>query len=195
MSEAPHIHPRTAAAWHKWLAANHDREDGVWVRRYRPGTGKSNPPLHELMDEATCFGWIDSKLRAVDEELSELYFTPRRKGGNWAASNKERVERLLAEGRMQPAGMAVVERAKQDGSWESLEPVEALEEPADLKAALDADPLARANFDAFPPSARKQVYFWVVSAKRPETRTRRVALSVQYSGQNVRPNDWRPGRA
>jgi uncharacterized protein YdeI (YjbR/CyaY-like superfamily) len=122
----------------------------------------------------------------VDEERSKLYFARRKPRSAWAATNKARVERLIAEGRMAPAGLAAIEQAKANGSWEILDAVERLEVPADLAQALDAQPPAAVNFGAFPPSARKQMLAWVATALRPETRAARVAQIAQAAARNER---------
>lgn len=139
------------------------------------------------VEEALCFGWIDSTAGRVDEERSKLYFAQRKSGSGWAATNKARVERLLAAGRMAPAGLAAIERAKANGSWTLFDSVERLEVPADLAAALDARQPAAANYAAWPPSIRKQVLASLVLARRPETRITRIAKVVDAAERNVRP--------
>ncbi|HET7725978.1 MAG TPA: YdeI/OmpD-associated family protein [Candidatus Limnocylindrales bacterium] len=188
LADAPRFQPRTREEWRAWLTANHATATGVWLVTWRRRAGVAEPSLdyEAQIEEALCYGWIDGIAGTLDERRSKLYFSPRRAGSGWAATNKARVERLIAEGRMQPAGLAVIERAKADGSWTLLDSVERLEVPGDLAAALAANPAAGANFAAFPPSARKQLLAWVVTAKRPDTRTRRVAEVVEASARNER---------
>ncbi|MCW2851254.1 MAG: hypothetical protein JWM84_918, partial [Nocardioides sp.] len=143
------------AQWRAWLTEHGTTTPGVWAVTWRRGSGRPVVPYEELVEEALCAGWVDSVGRAVDAERTALRMTPRRRGSGWARTNKERVARLEAAGLMLPAGRAVVEAARADGSWSALDASEALQVPPDLAAALDAEPGARAGWDAFPPSARK----------------------------------------
>jgi uncharacterized protein YdeI (YjbR/CyaY-like superfamily) len=160
--------------WREWLREHHTRPVGVWLVQWKAATGRPAVPYVEAVEEALCWGWIDGTARSLDEERGMQWYSPRRKGSVWARSNRERVTRLEAEGRMMPAGRAAVEQAKADGSWTVLEPVEALIVPDDLAAALDAREGARAIWDGWPPTARQAYLFWIISAKRPETRAKRV---------------------
>jgi uncharacterized protein YdeI (YjbR/CyaY-like superfamily) len=182
------IHPKTRAEWRAWLEQNHTRTEGIWLVSYKKGTGKPRFDYEEAVEEALCFGWIDSKGKKLDEERSMLWFAPRKPGSGWAKPNKERVERLIAEGRMSPAGLAKIEAAKQDGSWNALDAVEALEIPADLMEAFAANPPAQACFEAFPRSAKRGILFWIASAKRPETRAKRVEETARLAAENIRAN-------
>ncbi len=190
MTETPpnSIHPATLADWRAWLAANHARPDGVWLITYRPGTGKATFSYEQAVEEALCFGWIDGQANKLDDERTMLWYAPRRPGSGWARTNKARVERLIADGRMTPAGLAKIEAAQADGSWTLLDSVERLEVPDDLAAEFDKYPDARAHFDAFPPSARRMALAWIAMAKRPETRARRVAETARLAQENVRAN-------
>ena len=147
------------------------------------------------MEEALCFGWIDSTARRLDDERSMIRFTPRKTKTVWAASNKRRVERLLTAGLMHAAGLAKVEQAKADGSWNLLNSAENLEIPADLSTALAAYPSAKGNFDAFPDSAKKMILGWIELAKCIETRAVRVNETARLAGEGIRVNEWRSGRA
>ena len=144
----------------------------------------------QAVEEALCFGWIDGLLRKVDDESYALRYTPRQPGSVWAESNKQRVERLIREGRMAPAGLAKVEAAKASGEWEAAtarEDVDTL--PADMAEALDKHQ-ARAAFDAWPPSHRKQYLYWLESTKKPETRQKRIQTIVEAAttGKSPAPN-------
>jgi uncharacterized protein YdeI (YjbR/CyaY-like superfamily) len=182
----PLVHPETRAELRAWLEANHATSTGVWLASWKKATGRPAVPYDEIVEEALCFGWIDSTVNPLDAERAAILFTPRKKGSIWSARNKQRLETLLTSDRMTPAGRAVVERARADGSWSAYDAAERLEEPPELAAALDAVPVARANWDRFPPSARKGILWWVMSAKRPETRDRRVAEVVAKAAENVR---------
>ncbi len=174
------VQPADRAAWRAWLAANHATARGAWAITYRRSSGKPVVDMVELVEEALCFGWIDSRLSPLDDERTMLRFTPRKRGGTWSRSNKERVERLIAEGRMAPAGMRAIEEARADGSWDLLTEIDELRVPDDLAAALAADPAAARGYSGMSPSLRKAILFWVASAKRDETRRRRIEETVRY---------------
>lgn len=181
------IHPMTQAEWRAWLEANHEVSPGIWLVSYRSSTGKGRVTWDEIVDEAICFGWIDSVQRPLDDGRIMQLITPRKPGSPWSALNKRRIDRLEAEGRLAPAGMARIEAAKRDGSWTAADAVEALTVPPDLAAALAQQPGAAANFAAFSPSARKQLLWWIHSAKRVETRTKRIQTVVTSAAQKINP--------
>lgn len=194
MSDLDVLAPRDRAAWRAWLRDHHDRPDGVWVLLRKKGSKRPGVTYDEAVEEALCFGWIDSTTNRHDDDRFRQRFAPRKRGSTWSASNKARVERLIVDGRMAPAGSAKIEAAKADGSWDSLEGFEDLSIPDDLAAALDAHAPAREHFEAFPPGTRKQILWWIRSAKRPETRTTRVVKTVEAAAENVRVNEARPRR-
>ena len=193
MKEAPSnsIHPLTRAEWRAWLAENHTRAEGIWLVSYKKATGKPRFEYDEAVEEALCFGWIDSKPNKLDEERSLLWFAPRKAKTGWSKPNKERVEKLLAAGAMTPAGLAKVEAAKADGTWTALDSIEALEIPPDLAAALAAYPTATAYFDAFPRSAKRGILEWISTAKTPQTRAKRIEETSRLAAENQRANQWR----
>jgi uncharacterized protein YdeI (YjbR/CyaY-like superfamily) len=176
MPEVPtdSIHPKSALAWRKWLERHHARGQGVWLISYKLATGKPRMAYDEAVATALCFGWIDSKPRALDEERSMLWFAPRKKGSAWSKNNKERVEQLLCANLMHAAGLAKIEEAKQDGSWVKLDSVEALEIPPDLIEAFKAHPGAQGHFEAFPRSSKRAILEWIGNAKTEGTRAKRV---------------------
>jgi uncharacterized protein YdeI (YjbR/CyaY-like superfamily) len=180
------------AGWRRWLRSHHASSTGVWVLVRKKGGKRPGVTYEEVVEEGLCFGWIDSRANPVDEDRYRLTMTPRKPGSVWAATNKERVARLTAAGRMTAAGLAVVEAAKADGSWDALSGVDALEVPEDLAAALAADPAAARHFEAFPPSSKKMILYWIASAKRPQTRARRVEETVRLAAENLRANHPRP---
>ncbi len=186
LDDAPHVHADDRATWRAWLEANHATASGAWLVTWRTRSGRQGLDYEAAIEEALCVGWVDSTGGRVDDERGKLYFAPRKPRSVWAATNKARVERLIAEGRMMPAGLAAIERAKANGSWELLDSVERLEVPDDLAAALDAQPPAAANFAAFPPSARKMLLGWLVTARRPETRARRIEEIADAAARNQR---------
>lgn len=179
------------AQWRRWLAKNHATSPGIWLVRYKKGSGHPHLTYDDVVDEALCFGWVDSRPRALDDEKSQLLLTPRKPSSRWSAVNKERVERLTREGRMEPAGIAAVEAAKGNGNWEALDAVELLAEPGDLAQALDAEPAARTEWDGFPRSTRRAILEWIAGARTAETRQRRIAETVSEARIGRRANQWR----
>lgn len=185
------FHPLSRAEWRSWLEQNHSLAAGVWLITFKKSTGKPRVGYDEAVEEALCFGWIDSKGNKLDAERSLLWFAPRKARTGWSRPNKERIVRLLDAGLMAPAGLAKIEAAKQDGSWFALDAVEALEIPPDLEAALAASPPASQYWDAFPRSVKRGILEWIANAKRPETRAKRVAETADLAAQNIRANQWR----
>ncbi len=187
--EAPVVEARDLAAWRDWLDANHGSARGVWLVYLKPSSGRATFDYEAAVEEALCFGWVDSRGGRVDDERTKLYFAPRNPRSGWVRPNKERVERLIAQGRMAPAGLAAIERARANGSWTLLDSVERLEVPDDLAQALEAHPPARTNWDAFPPSARKMMLASLVQARRPETRARKIDEIAVSAQRNERANE------
>lgn len=185
------VHPITRAAWRAWLKKHHTRADGVWLVSFKKASGQPDLGYDAAVEEALCFGWVDSRPGKLDAERTMLYFSPRKPGSAWAKTNKARVERLLAAGLMAPAGLAKVEAARADGTWTKLDAVEELTVPDDLAAALAAHPPAADRFAAFPRSVRRSILEWIVQAKRSETRAKRVAETATKSAVNERANQWR----
>jgi uncharacterized protein YdeI (YjbR/CyaY-like superfamily) len=183
-------HPKTRAAWRLWLEEHHTRTEGVWLVSYKRATGKPRLEYEEAAEEAICFGWIDSKINKLDEERSMLWFSPRKVRTGWSKPNKERVKRMLAAGLMHPSGLAKVRQAKADGSWSSLDGVEALLLPPELKVAFAAYPNASANFAGFPRSVKRGILEWITVAKRPETRAARINETARLANENIRANQW-----
>lgn len=180
------FHPPDLAAWRAWLDANHDSAKGVWVVSWRKASGRRAIPYEALVEEALCFGWIDSTVNVLDDDRNLQLMTPRRPKSAWTRLNRQRVANLEAEGRMTGAGRRAAEVAKSNGWWSIYDSVEDLLEPADLAAALDASSSARAAWDGFPPSARKQMLWWIVSAGKPTTRSSRIATIVSEAAQGRR---------
>jgi uncharacterized protein YdeI (YjbR/CyaY-like superfamily) len=194
LDDAPHIQPEGRAAWRAWLEANHATATGVWLVRWRAGSGRPVLGYEESVEEALCFGWVDSRPGRLDDERTKLYFAPRKPRSAWSASNKARIERLVAAGLMAPAGIAAVERAKANGTWSALDTVERLEVPADLQQAFEVHPPAASHWAAFPRSVRRAILEWIGAAKRPETRAARVRETATLAARNERANQWRPKR-
>ena len=188
---------RSRAQWRSWLIDHHSTSRGIWLLTFKKGqdaSGAARPhlPYDEVVEEALCFGWVDSTIRKYDDDRSQLLVTPRKRGSNWSRANKQRIARLLAAQLMDPAGLACVAAAQADGSWAALDEVDALVEPPDLGAALDADPEARRRWDSFPPSAKRGIVEWLLNARRPETRAGRVVEIATLAARGERANQWRP---
>ena len=192
MPEEILVHVETRAELRSWLAAHAADSPSIWLVTWRRATGRPAPSYDEVVEEALCFGWIDSTARTFDDERSGLRLAPRKKGSGWARTNKARIERLERDGRLTDAGRAVIERARQDGSWTLLDEVENLSVPDDLAAELAARPPAREKFDAFPRGIRRGILEWIVQAKRHETRRRRVEETAVLAQRNERANQWTP---
>ena len=167
--------PRNRADWRGWLAANPGRSEGIWVVYRKKSSPLEGPTYDDLVEEALCFGWIDSLTRRVDEDRMIQWFSPRRPGGLWSAVNKKRIERLERGGLMTTAGRSIIDRAKADGSWSQTDQVDALIIPSDLEVAFDDNPEAKVAYEGLPDGTKKQLLWAVYSAKRPETRARRLA--------------------
>jgi uncharacterized protein YdeI (YjbR/CyaY-like superfamily) len=179
-------HPSNLAAWRAWLAANHDTARGVWVASWRKASGRTPVAYEDLVEEAICFGWIDSTVNVLDEARGLQLMTPRKPKSGWTRLNRQRVAALEEQGRMTDGGRRAVEVAKANGWWTKYDVVEDLLEPDDLAAALEASPPARDAWDGFPPSARKQMLWWVVTAGRADTRANRIARIVSAAAQGRR---------
>jgi len=186
LDDLPTVTPADRAAWRAWLEANHATAAGVWLVFYKKGSGQPTITYDEMLDDALCFGWIDSKAVSIDDRSYKQLITPRKPKGVWSGINKAKVEKLIAAGLMTDAGLAAVERAKANGAWTALDAVEALTIPDDLAAALAANADAARHFAAFSPSSKKNILFWIASAKRPETRQKRVAETVALAAKNVK---------
>jgi uncharacterized protein YdeI (YjbR/CyaY-like superfamily) len=192
MADAPTVEVADRAAWRRWLSEHHRREGGVWLVIHKKGSAVGSFSYEDAVREALCFGWIDSTANKLDGDRYLLWMAPRKPKGMWSAVNKRRIDELIAAGSMTDAGMTVIDAAKADGSWSSLDRTDALEVPDDLEAAFDRHEGSRANWDGFPPSARKQILWWIYSAKRERTRATRVEETATLAARNERANQWRP---
>jgi uncharacterized protein YdeI (YjbR/CyaY-like superfamily) len=181
----------TKEIWRDWLEKNHDKAKSVWLVYYKKESGKTRVSYDDAVDEAICFGWIDSKPNKLDELRSIQFFAPRNPKSNWSKVNKERVERLISEGKMTASGLKVIELAKANGAWDALNEVEAMVIPEDLLQALAQEPLAHDYFMAFPKSSKKNILEWLYNAKTPETRNKRIFETVTLAKENIRANHFR----
>ena len=184
--EIDHLLPiTTRQELRTWLEQNHRSSSCCWVLTTRKPSPHAIPYL-DAVEEALCFGWIDSVSKTRDETTRYQRFGPRNPASTWVKSNRDRVARLTASGEMAPAGLALVKAAKASGVWDLLADVEEGIVPDDVRAALDAVPDAAINFDAFPAGVRKAILMWIVSAKRPATREARIATTVEKAARGER---------
>ena len=190
LDEGERVRAADAAAWRAWLQENHERAAGVWLLSVR-GTGADGVGYEDAVRQALCFGWIDGPVRVfgdgTEDRANGQWFSPRRPGSGWAATNKARIALLEAEGQIAPAGIRALDLAKANGSWTVLDGPEAGIEPDEFTTALDAVPAARANWDAFPKSVKKIGLTHIAMAKRPETRSARIAKIVADAAEGKRP--------
>jgi len=188
MRSAPEdsVHPQSAAEWRAWLQEHHTQPEGVWVLSWGRTAERNGFTYEELVCEALCFGWIDGQTDKCEDGRSMQRFSPRRRQSPWAKSNKARVEQLIAEGRMTPAGMAEVERARADGRWTLLDDAENLVLPDDLAAALDALPPAREVYEVYPKSEKRAVLSHIAQAKQPATRAKRIQEAAERAQRGER---------
>lgn len=186
LDDGERISAPDAATWRAWLEKNHTGTGGVWLLHVRR-TDQDGIGYDDAVRQALCFGWIDGPVRTFDDGTIGQWFSPRRRGSGWAATNKARLLELQSTGLLAPAGIRAIEAAKADGSWTMLDGPEAGFEPDDFAAALDAVPVARANWDAFPKSAKKLGLTNIATAKRAETRASRIAKIVADAAAGKRP--------
>lgn len=186
-----HITPTSSQEWRDWLHANHQHQEFIWVVFYKVSSDVPSLTWSEAVDEALCFGWIDSTKRPIDEERYKQYFSKRKPKSNWSKINKDKIEQLTAEGRMMEAGLQSVAVAKQNGSWTILDEIEALVVPQDLEAALKTKPAAKEYFETLSKSVKKMYLYWVMSAKRPETRQKRISEIVENAALGTKPKALR----
>ncbi|WP_395816306.1 YdeI family protein [Devosia sp.] len=189
-ADHPEIEVKSRAELRAWLEHNHALTHSIWLITWKKHT-PHHLPYAEVVDEALCFGWIDSQPKLLDADRSMIRLSPRKPGSGWSRVNKDKIERLIAAGLMAAPGLAKVDAAKLDGSWTRLDAAHADTLPDDLVAALAGVPGAAENFNAFPPSTRRATLEWISLAKRPETRAARVEETARLAGQNLRANQWK----
>lgn len=188
--QLPTTSAKDRSEWRKWLE-EHATSSGVWLVYYKKASGKPSVSYDEAVEEALCFGWIDSRVNALDEQRYMQFFCPRKPQSSWSKLNKQRVEQLLQNGLMTAAGLETIVAAKRDGSWSALDAIEDLQLSADLIEALNSNKTASDNFMAFSTSSKKNIVRWIESAKRPETRLKRIAETVTLAAQNIKAYPYR----
>lgn len=182
------FYAKSQSAWRKWLEKNHSIETAVWLIIYKKETGIPTVYYSEAVDEALCFGWIDSKPNKRDEESYYQFFSKRNPKSKWSKVNKDKVTRLIKAGKMHSAGLSMIELAKKSGTWNALNEVEEIVIPPDLEAAFKKNPLARTHFDAFSRSSKRGILEWILNAKKVETREKRIQATVMLAANNIKAN-------
>jgi uncharacterized protein YdeI (YjbR/CyaY-like superfamily) len=185
------FHPKTRIQWRKWLEKNHSISVGVWMIYFKKESSKRKFTYVDAVEEALCFGWIDSQPRKIDDKKSALKFTPRKPKSIWSKLNKQRIEKLIEQKLMRPAGLGKIEQAKKDGSWNILNSSDHHADnntlPEELKKAFSKNKKALANFNGFAPGYRKRFFFWIDNAKTPETKAARIKQTLLMASANKKP--------
>ena len=188
MADHERVEITSRAELRAWLEAHHAQPESIWLVTYKKSARPElYVPIGDVIQEALCFGWIDSQAARLDDERTMVRLSPRKKGSAWSAINKAHVAELEQQGLITDAGWATIDEAKEDGSWEFLDDVEAGIIPDDLAEAFAAVPGSREQFESFPRSSTRATLEWIKTAKRPETRAKRIAETVEKSGDGVRP--------
>jgi uncharacterized protein YdeI (YjbR/CyaY-like superfamily) len=183
--------PSSQQDWRRWLKKNHKSKQSVWLILYKKESNKPIIGWSGAVDEALCFGWVDSKRKSLDEEKFIQFFSVRKPKGTWSKINKDKIERLIMEGLMTQAGLACIEAAKKNGSWTILDEVEELTRPKDLAKSFRAHPGSKDFFLTLSKSSRKMILQWLVFAKRPETREKRILEIAALAVQRLKPKQFR----
>ncbi|WDF45746.1 YdeI/OmpD-associated family protein [Chryseobacterium sp. KACC 21268] len=184
------FYPETPEQWRDWLRENHTREKGIWLLQYNKKSGKPSISWSDAVDEALCYGWIDSLKKKLSEESSIQYFGKRKPKSTWSKINKQKIEKLTSENRMCQAGLDIIIIAKDNGSWEILDSVEELLVPEDLMLELSIRAGAADFFHSLSNSAKKMMLQWLVLAKRPETRQKRIMEIAEAAEKKMKPKQF-----
>jgi uncharacterized protein YdeI (YjbR/CyaY-like superfamily) len=184
------FYAESKAAFRNWLIDNHNTESNLWLIIYKKDSGTPSITYDQAVDEALCFGWVDSSINKRDDESFYQYFAKRNPKSNWSKVNKLKVEKLISEGLMAASGLKMIDLAKQTGTWTALDDVENLINPPDLQEALDQNPLAKEYFELFPRSVKRGILEWLMNAKQTETRLKRITEIVSKAERNERANQF-----
>lgn len=185
------VHAKTRKEWRRWLEKNHQSEKSIWLIIYKKESNTPSVYYPEAVDEALCFGWIDSKANKRDKTSYYQFFSRRNPKSKWSRVNKEKVTNLIEQGLMQRAGFEMIEIAKQLGTWTALDEVENITIPEDLQELFLKNKTAFGNWENFPRSSKRGILEWIVNAKKPETRQKRIEETVSLAGKNVKANHYR----
>jgi len=191
MKDVEDYYPYDKKDWRRWLELNHNKKDAVWLIFYKKKSSNFNLSWSESVDEALCFGWIDSTKRTIDGEKYKQYFSKRKTKSNWSKINKVKVKTLIDQGLMEEEGYKSIEIAKKNGTWTILDGVEALIIPEDLKEEFGNYEGSIEYFSSLSRSVKKMLLHWVVSAKRKETRKKRILEVVENASKNLKPKQFR----
>ena len=195
MRDCPRVEVGSREELRAWLAAHHEQDESIWLVVGKKNAGDRYIPYDAIVEEALCFGWIDSLVHALDDMRSMRLLSPRRPNSVWSSVNRERVESLIASGRMHAAGLAKVEAAKAEGSWDAAKPRETELLPEALAARLRDDSAARALFEALSPGKQRLAISWITDAKTEATRARRIDALMIGLERGLDPIEWRAGLA
>jgi uncharacterized protein YdeI (YjbR/CyaY-like superfamily) len=185
MRELRRIRPKSRKAWREWLETNHASSNGVWLVYAKKHSGLPSLTYNDAVEEALCFGWIDSKINPIDDAFYMQVFTPRSRKSAWSALNRARVERLLTAGLMRPAGLVAIKAAKDSGAWNAMKHAEELTIPPDLEKAIKANLDASRNWVSYTESRRRGVLYRLAGAKRPDTRARYLHDIIENMARNL----------
>ena len=186
----PSIHAKTRAQWRRWLEKNHKSEKAVWLIIYHKSSEVKSVYYAEAVEEALCFGWIDSVKHKRNDESAYQFFAKRKPKSMWSELNRTRVEKMIEQKKMTAAGQEMIDLAKRTGTWEALVQIDKMTIPKDLQKKFDKNKTAFKNFQKFSPSSRKIILLWIMNAKRPETRKKRIEEAVALAAKNVKANHW-----
>ena len=188
MPDYPTLSFKSRDAWAAWLDEHHSSSDGIWIKIAKKASGIASITYAQAVEEALCYGWIDGQMKRIDDDFFVQKFTPRRVRSKWSKVNIAKVEDLIASGKMQPAGLAEIERAKADGRWDAAyDSPRTATVPRDLEQALDQEPAAKEGFTKLTSSQRYLILYSLQDAKRPETRARRITKYVEMLARGERP--------
>lgn len=185
------INAKTRKEWRKWLEKNHQSVKSIWLIIYKKKSETPSIYYPEAVDEALCFGWIDSKPNKRDENSYYQFFAKRNPKSNWSKVNKEKVTKLMEQRLMHSSGLRMIEIAKENGTWTALDEVENITIPADLKALFLKNKTALDNWEKFPRSSKRGILEWIMNAKKTETRQKRIEETVQLAADNIKANHYR----
>ena len=180
--------PTNIQEWRNWLSQNHTTEKNIWIICYKKKSNQPSLAFTQLLDEALCFGWIDSKSNSRDEESYYRFFAKRNPKSNWSKLNKEKIEKLLLANKMAESGLEMIQIAKETGTWTALDEVEKLIIPEDLQVEFDKNLTAFEFYQQFPRSSKRAILEWIFMAKRASTRVKRIQKTVELAAQNIRAN-------
>ena len=190
-NEIKAIHATSRREWRKWLEENYEKEKSVWLIIFHKNCDIESIYYDEAVEEAICFGWIDSVAHKRNEESKYQFFSQRKPKSNWSKANRERAEKMTEQGLMTSSGQKLIDLAKETGTWEALVDVQNSIIPDDLQNQLNANPKALKNFLAFPPSSKRIILEWILNAKKDETRQKRIEETVRLAADNIKANHYR----